>query len=126
MEESAREKAEELIARMKGDRGYIYPEWEFAARADPDFVQAYNELYRRALNDGQALSAKIREFVAIGILAFKGDVGGVRSHIQRAVRLGASTQEVLEAVESCIIPGGAPAFFCGLKALLETLEQEME
>jgi hypothetical protein len=38
------ERAEALIARMKKARGYIYPEWEFAARQDPDFVDAYNRI----------------------------------------------------------------------------------
>jgi alkylhydroperoxidase/carboxymuconolactone decarboxylase family protein YurZ len=122
MEDATR--AEELIAKMKEDRGYIYPEWEYAARTDPDFVEAYNELYRRGLNDGQALSAKVREFVAIGILAFRGETGAVRTHMQRAMRLGATRQELLEAIETCIVPGGAPAFHCGLKALMQVTVQD--
>src|SRR5262249_42942519 len=32
-------RADALIARMTQARGYIYPEWEFAARQDPDFVE---------------------------------------------------------------------------------------
>ena len=32
------QRADALIARMKEARGYIYPEWEFAARQDPDFA----------------------------------------------------------------------------------------
>jgi hypothetical protein len=44
--------AEQLLARMKAARGYIYPEWELAARTDPDFTDAYNRLYELALGDG--------------------------------------------------------------------------
>jgi crotonobetainyl-CoA:carnitine CoA-transferase CaiB-like acyl-CoA transferase len=33
--------AEQLIARMKAARGYIYPEWELAAQTDPDFTEGY-------------------------------------------------------------------------------------
>jgi len=40
--------AEQLIARMKAARGYIYPEWELAARTDPDFTDAYNRIYSGA------------------------------------------------------------------------------
>ena len=29
---------------MKAARGYIYPEWELAARTDPDFTDAYTYL----------------------------------------------------------------------------------
>ena len=120
------EKAEALIAKMKKDRGYIYPEWEFAARADPDFVEAYNTLYRAALNDGQALDAKTRELVALGILAYRRDTNAVKAHILRAMRLGATRQEILDAIETTIIPGGAPTFFVGLKALMQALEELKE
>ena len=64
--------AEQLIARMKAARGYIYPEWELAARTDPDFTEAYNRIYELALGEGRHVSAKVREFVAIALLAFRG------------------------------------------------------
>jgi len=117
------QKADALIEKMKKDRGYIYPEWEFAARNDPDFVEAYNNLYRAALNEGQALDAKTRELVALGILAFRGDVNAVKAHILRALRLGATKQELLDAIETCIVPGGAPTFFVGLSALMKALDE---
>jgi 4-carboxymuconolactone decarboxylase len=117
------QKADALIEKMKKDRGYIYPEWEFAARNDPDFVEAYNNLYRAALNEGQALDAKTRELVALGILAFRGDVNAVKAHILRALRLGATKQELLDAIETCIVPGGAPTFFVGLSALMKAVDE---
>ena len=43
--------AEQLIARMQAARGYIYPEWELAARMDPDFTEAYNRIYELALGE---------------------------------------------------------------------------
>lgn len=117
------QKAEALIERMKKDRGYIYPEWEFAARANPDFVEAYNNLYRLALGDGTALNAKTREFIAIGILAYRGEVGAVKAHILRALRLGATKQEILEAVETSLVPGGAPTYFHGLRAIVQAFAE---
>lgn len=123
MSDDMKQKAEALIEKMKKDRGYIYPEWEFAARSDPDFVEAYNNLYRAALNDGQALSAKTRELIAIGILAYRGEVNSVKAHILRAMRLGATKQEILEAVETSIIPGGAPTFFNGLSAIIKAIDE---
>jgi hypothetical protein len=44
--------AEQLIARMQAARGYIYPEWELAARTDPDFTDAYSRIYELALARG--------------------------------------------------------------------------
>ena len=114
------QKADALIARMKKARGYIYPEWEFAARQDPEFVEAYNRIYELGLGEGKHVSAKVREFVAIALLAFRGaEKGGLIAHMERAIRFGATREELFEVLETCLIPGGAPTFHRGLSALLE-------
>jgi alkylhydroperoxidase/carboxymuconolactone decarboxylase family protein YurZ len=117
---SRAERAEALIARMKKARGYMYPEWELAAREDPEFVELYNRIYEHSLGDGRHVSAKVREFVAIALLAFRGaDKAGLVAHMRRAVRLGATREELFEILETCLVPGGAPTFHRGLSALLE-------
>jgi alkylhydroperoxidase/carboxymuconolactone decarboxylase family protein YurZ len=114
------QRADALIARMKQARGYIYPEWEFAARQDPDFVETYNRIYEQGLGEGRHVSAKVREFVAIALLAFRGaEKAGLVAHMQRAIRLGATREELFEVLETCLVPGGAPTFHRGLSALLE-------
>lgn len=112
--------SEQLIARMQAARGYIYPEWELAAKTDPDFTEAYNRIYELALGEGQHVSAKVREFVAIALLAFRGaDRDGLVAYMQRAIRLGASKEELFEVLEATLVPGGAPTFHRGLNALLD-------
>jgi len=119
-DEGRAHRAEALIARMKEARGYIYPEWEFAARQDPEFVDAYNRIYELGLGEGQHVSAKVREFVAIALLAFRGaDRAGLVAHMRRAIRFGATREELFEVLETCLVPGGAPTFHRGLSALLE-------
>jgi alkylhydroperoxidase/carboxymuconolactone decarboxylase family protein YurZ len=113
-------RANALIARMTEARGYIYPEWEFAARQDPDFVDTYNRIYELSLGDGRHVSAKVREFVAIALLAFRGaERAGLVAHMKRAIRLGATREELFEVLETCLVPGGAPTFHRGLSALME-------
>ena len=98
-------RADALIARMKAARGYIYPEWEFAARQDPDFVETYNRIYELGLGE---------------LLAFRGaERAGLVAHMERAMRLGATREEIFEVLETCLVPGGAPTFHRGLGALLE-------
>jgi alkylhydroperoxidase/carboxymuconolactone decarboxylase family protein YurZ len=105
---------------MKKARGYIYPGWEFAARQDPDFVETYNRIYEQGLGEGRHVSAKVREFVAIALLAFRGaDQAGLVAHMQRAMRLGATREELFEVLETTLVPGGAPTFHRGLSALIE-------
>ena len=112
--------SEQLIARMQTARGYIYPEWELAARMDPDFTEAYNRIYELALGEGRHVPAKVREFVAISLLAFRGAEREILvAHMRRAIRLGATREELFEVLASTLIPGGAPTFQRGLNALLE-------
>jgi alkylhydroperoxidase/carboxymuconolactone decarboxylase family protein YurZ len=114
------QRADALIARMKQARGYIYPEWEFAARQDPEFVETYNRIYELGLGEGRHVSAKVREFVAIALLAFRGaEQAGLVAHMQRAMRLGATREELFEILETTLVPGGAPTFHRGLSALIE-------
>jgi len=116
------QRAEALIAQMKAARGYMYPEWEFAARQDPEFVAAYNRLYELGLGDGRHVSAKVREFVAIALLCFRGaEQSGLVAHMRRAIEFGATPAELLEVLEACVVPGGAPTFHRGLTALIEVV-----
>jgi alkylhydroperoxidase/carboxymuconolactone decarboxylase family protein YurZ len=114
------QRAQALIARMKKARGYIYPEWEFAAQQDPEFVEAYNKLYELGLGEGRHVSVKVREFVAIALLAFRGaEKSALVAHMQRAIRAGATREELFEVLATCMVPGGAPTFHRGVSALLE-------
>jgi hypothetical protein len=64
-------KKKELIKKMQKARGYMLGPWLYLTEKDVGFMEAYNNLYERGLTDGKALPAKIREFIAIGILAYE-------------------------------------------------------
>ena len=113
-----------LMEEMTKERGYILPEWAFMIEKDADFMEAYNKLYKKALTDGKALPARIRELIAMAIFAYRGHEAHTYNHAKRAQRLGATQQELLEAVETFIIPGGAPTFAIGLRALMKIDEEE--
>jgi len=112
-------KSEKLIRDALKRRGYIFPEWEYVCRSDPDYFETYNKLYAISLGKEGRLSIKVKEFIALGILAFKGCSTDVLAlHIKRALNNGATRAEVLEAFETMVCEGGAPTFFNGVKALL--------
>lgn len=117
-------KKQKLIRKMKQERGYMPPAWTYMVENDVDFMEAYDNLYEMALTDGKVLPAKYRELVAIGILAFRGQDNAVYLHIKRALRLGATKREVLEAIETTIVPGGVPAFGVALAAFMKVEEEE--
>ena len=113
-----------LLAKMEKERGYVSLAKNYVAKIDPDFIEAYNRLYDSGLRAGRALPIKTRELVAIAILAYRVRDNGVYEHMKRALRHGATKQELLEAVETTIVPGGAPTFDCGIRALMRIIEEE--
>jgi alkylhydroperoxidase/carboxymuconolactone decarboxylase family protein YurZ len=115
----------ELLKTMEEDRGYIYPAHRYIAERDPGFLDTFNRLAGAALLHGNAddgthaLPAKYRELAVCCVLAFKGSVDGVTTHARRAISLGATEQELFEAFEAIVIPGGAPAFLTGVRGLMQ-------
>lgn len=124
MKDQDNDKKRQLLEDMARERGYLPAPWLYMSEKDLDFLAAYNELYTRALTDGKALPIKVRELVAMGILAFRGNADAVYEHAQRALRHGATKQELLEAIESTIVAGGAPTFATGLRALMRIEEDD--
>jgi len=124
VDEKTKKRAKELIEKMQKDRGYGSRPKFYVAERDPDFMEAYNNLYTNGLGPGKALPVKTRELVAIAILAYRGRDTGVYLHMKRALEHGATKEELMEACETMIIPGGGPAFDAGINALMRIEEEE--
>jgi AhpD family alkylhydroperoxidase len=123
-DDNKEQRIQNLKEAMKKERGYVLPEWAYIAEKDVDFMEAYNNLYEKGLTDGKALPAKTRELIAIALLAYRGLNNAVYEHSKRALRLGATKQELLEAIETSMVPGGAPTLSVGLQALVRIEEDE--
>lgn len=123
-DQNVEKRRKDLIDAMSKERGYMPAPWAYMAEQDLDFIEAYNNLYERGLTAGKALPIKTRELIAIAILAYRGLEDAVYEHAKRALRHGATKQELLEAIETTIVPGGAPTFGTGLRALMRIEEEE--
>jgi len=108
----------DYLEAMRKERGYLPASLAYAATKDIDFLEAYDKLYSASLSDGN------RELVAAGILAFRGFDPAVYEHLKRALKLGATKQEALEAMEATIVAGGWPTLGAGLRALMRIEEEE--
>ena len=122
--QSVKKRRQDLIKAMSEERGYMTDPWMYMVENDLDFIEAYNTLYTRALKDGNALPIKTRELIAMAILAYRGLTDGVYLHAKRALQHGATKQDLLEAIETTIIPGGAPTFAAGVRALIKIENEE--
>ena len=68
-----------------------------------------------------ALPRKTKELIMVGITCALNRPRGVKLHSERALTLGASPREVLEAIEVAAIPGGMPGLWLGVETLDEIL-----
>ncbi len=125
-EKKKAKRVEKLLAEMEKERGYVSAAKNYVATLNPDFMEAYNNLYNNGLRAGKALPVKYRELVAIAILSYRTREDAVYLHMKRAMRHGATKQELLDAVETSIIPGGGPTFDTGVQALMRIVEEEKD
>jgi 4-carboxymuconolactone decarboxylase len=71
-----------------------------------------------------ALPRKTKELIMVAITCALSRPRGVRLHSERALALGATPREVLEAVEVAAIPGGMPGLWLGVETLHEVLKEK--
>jgi alkylhydroperoxidase/carboxymuconolactone decarboxylase family protein YurZ len=103
----------------------MYPEFQYLSEKHPELYQHFMALAKYPLEKGKCLDLKTKLFIPMVILAFRGQSHGVYTHIKRALGLGVTEEEIVEAFLVSILPGGAPTMVVGLRALLE-VKKEME
>ena len=97
--------------------------YEIIAKLDPEYFEKLKGLYVDGTfgRDG-ALPRKTKELIMVGITCALNRPRGVKLHIERALTLGATPREALEAVEVAAIPGGLPGLWLGVETLQEILK----
>src|SRR5438552_9477767 len=90
-----------LLRRIREHRGYdpLAFQRELAER-HPEFLAAYDDMYRAAMGEESALPAKTRHLIVM-VLDLVLGVGekAVRGHARQAIAHGATEAEVLAAIE---------------------------
>ena len=106
-----------IIRKYHPDEGGdINQDLAYGVRLDPDFFESYVPMAWGFFGDKpRHLDPIRREMIMLVILAFKGRKEEVYSHTKKALRLGATAEQLLEAFE---VAGSTGA---GLSVLLEGL-----
>jgi 4-carboxymuconolactone decarboxylase len=97
--------------------------YDVIARLDPKYFEKLKGLYVDGTfaREG-ALPRKTKELIMVGICCALLRPRGIRVHSERALTLGATPKEVLEAMEVAAIPGGMPGLWAGVETLEEILK----
>jgi AhpD family alkylhydroperoxidase len=111
-------------AFKKASLGSKNSAYELIADLDPEYFDKLKGIYVDGTfgRDG-ALPRKTKELIMVGITCAIRAARGVRLHSERALTLGASPQEVLEAMQVAAIPGGMPGLWLGVDTLKDVLEK---
>ena len=115
------ERQQRLKADFEANRGYWHEFWDGLLTLDPDFFEAYLEFSSVPWKHG-VLEPKVKEFIytAFDVAATHLYVPGLRLHLENAVRLGATPQELMELFEIASVLG-MRACAIGIPILLEEL-----
>lgn len=82
----------------------------------PDTMKGFSAMALAAGKDG-ALSAKVKELIALGIAVAAHCDGCIGFHMKALVRLGATRAEVEEALGMAIYMGGGPSVMYAAEAI---------
>ena len=85
-------------------------------REIPDTMKGFGMMSAAAKTNG-ALSEKTKEFIALGIAVSTRCDSCIGFHVKSLVRLGATREEVSEAIAMIAYMGGGPSVSYGAKAL---------
>jgi AhpD family alkylhydroperoxidase len=84
--------------------------------AIPDVMSGYNALHVAAMGEG-ALSARMKELIALAISITRECDGCIAAHARGAARRGATLAEVAEMIGVAISMNGGPGTVWGPRAL---------
>jgi alkylhydroperoxidase/carboxymuconolactone decarboxylase family protein YurZ len=76
-------------------------------------------LHEGVSTEGKQLPAKYRELIAIAAMIGQSRMWGVKAHMERALRVGCTEQEILEALETALTPVGSPPFRQAVNILMQ-------
>jgi 4-carboxymuconolactone decarboxylase len=109
--------AQSYIDDMAEKRGYVLDYHKVMAAADFPVLQAANHVVSAAYLDQRLLDRRTKELLFIlSLTVMRAPLPQIRSHIQVALDLGVTAEEILEAIEIALPEAGIVAFQWGVQA----------
>lgn len=86
------------------------------ATESPDIMKDFMQLHNESMVDG-AISKKLKELIALGIAICIRCDGCIALHVHDAIEVGATHDEIVDAIGVAIQMGGSPSVVYGSQAL---------
>ena len=111
-----------VVRRGERRRGFV-PYWlRTMADVDVDFLEAYERIYELTAIRRGKLPPKFREMIVVAAVSIGGYLPGIKDHIRRALRLGATKEEIIEVLQSAYFHTGALTLVHGMIGLIDVLK----
>jgi len=114
--------------KSKADKksDFLYPEFQYLYEKHPELYQHFLAVAKYPIEKGKKLDLRTKLLIPMVILAHRGLKRAVYAHMKRALSLGVTEDEILEAFLVALLPGGAPTLHMGLSVLIETQKEMTE
>ena len=116
------DEVERLLDRIRAVPGYVYPFHSYMAEHDFSWIEAHQTWYEQ-IRAERFLPLKYKELLFLTAACVKLFEPGVRTHITKALDLGATPDEVLETIEVAAHTGGGGVPVLAVRVLIEVLER---
>jgi alkylhydroperoxidase/carboxymuconolactone decarboxylase family protein YurZ len=117
------DRREAIVRRGERRRGFV-PYWlREMADVDVDFLEAYERIYELTAVRRGKLPPKFREMIVVAAVCIGGYLPGIKDHIRRALRLGATREEIVEVIQSAYFHTGALTLVHGMIGLIDVLKE---
>ena len=117
------DRREAIVKRGERRRGFV-PYWlPTMAEVDVDFLEAYERIYELTAVRKGKLPPKVREMIVVAAVSIGGYLPGIKDHVRRALRLGATKEELVEVFQSAYFHTGALTLVHGMVALIDVLKE---
>ena len=122
---ATQEEKQAYIDEMARDRGYVLDYHKVMANQDWDVLVATNDLVDACYLRERSLDRKTKELLFIlSLVVLRAGKEHIQSHIRVALAVGASAQEILEAIEIALPEAGVVAFQHGFECWQEIVGAE--
>lgn len=112
------EYVEEYRQRYMAMAGYMYPQFEYIAERDPEFAEAWYTMMKAWRREGP-IPPKYKEMMILLGSCMKHQDMAIRTHMKKAMQLGATEDELLNLMEIVLLSGGGVAFVKSVGILME-------
>jgi 4-carboxymuconolactone decarboxylase len=120
-----RSEKQAYLDEMVRKRGYVLDYHKVMVEHDLDFMRAADGLVQAAYLEERSLDRLTQELIyVVGLTVMRASKEHIQSHIRVAKDLGATDQQVLEAIEIAFPMAGAVAFQWGFDAWKDAVGAE--